>query len=96
MEFGLLILSVTVLLGWVHNLTRPSVSLHKHQRLEKKVEAMMRHIGMRYDAYHDVPEGIHEHIQKGNTLEAIKLYRQHSGAGLRDAKEAVEEMMSHR
>ena len=96
MEFGFLILSVTVLLGWVHTLTRPSVSFQKYKRLEKKVDAMMQHIGMTYDPYQDVPEDIHEHLRKGNTIEAIKLYRQHSGAGLLDAKEAVEEMMSRR
>ena len=96
MEIGILILSVTAILGWIHTLARPSISLQKHKLLEKKVDAMMQHIGMTYDAYHDVPEDIHEHIRKGNTIEAIKLYRQHSGAGLRDAKEAVEEMMSRR
>ena len=92
MEIGFLILSVTALLGWMLTLARPSVSLQKHNLLEKKVDAMMQHIGMTYDPYQDVPEDIHEHLRKGNTIEAIKLYRQYSGAGLRDAKEAVEEM----
>ena len=96
MEIGILILSVTALLGWNYTIARQTVSLQKYNLLEKKVDAMMKHIGMTYDPFHDVPEAIHEHIRKGNTIEAIKLYRQHSGAGLREAKEAVEEMMSRR
>ena len=96
MEIGVLILSVTALLGWIHTIARPTVSLQKHNLLEKKVDAMMKHIGMTYYPFHDVPEAIHAHIRKGNTIEAIKLYRQHSGAGLRDAKDAVEEMRSRR
>ena len=96
MEIGYLILMMVALLGWFHAIARQSVSLQKHKLLEKKVDAMMAHIGMTYDPYHDVPEAIHEHIRKGNTIDAIKLYRQWSGAGLRDAKDAVEEMRSRR
>ncbi|MBU1055520.1 MAG: ribosomal protein L7/L12 [Proteobacteria bacterium] len=33
---------------------------------------------------------IHEHLQTGNKIKAIKLYREQTGAGLKEAKNAVE------
>jgi ribosomal protein L7/L12 len=40
----------------------------------------------------DWPEQVLELLRQGNKLEAIKLYRQETGVGLKEAKDAVEEM----
>jgi ribosomal protein L7/L12 len=36
---------------------------------------------------------IGEALRAGNKIEAIKLYREHTGLGLKEAKDAVEEMI---
>ncbi len=36
------------------------------------------------------PPGVREALEGGNKIEAIRLYRQATGASLRDAKDAVE------
>jgi len=38
------------------------------------------------------PETIESAIRSGRTIEAIKLYREQHGVGLREAKDAIEEM----
>jgi hypothetical protein len=38
------------------------------------------------------PESVAEALQKGNKIEAIKRLREQTGLGLKDAKEAVEEI----
>jgi hypothetical protein len=38
----------------------------------------------------DCPPAVMEAIQRGKLIEAIKIYRELTGAGLREAKEAVE------
>jgi ribosomal protein L7/L12 len=40
-----------------------------------------------------LPSSFHEALARGKTIEAIKIYREATGAGLREAKEAVESMV---
>lgn len=39
-------------------------------------------------------EGIASALQQGNKLEAIRLYREQKGVGLKEAKEAIEAMLA--
>jgi ribosomal protein L7/L12 len=41
-------------------------------------------------------EQLHHCIDHGRKIEAIKLYREHNGVGLKDAKEAVERLVRER
>ena len=43
--------------------------------------------------YDDVHWDIRQAIEAGRTVEAIKLYRQHHGSGLKEAKETIEEFI---
>ncbi len=64
------------------------------RNLEDQVEFLYRHLGITYDP-NSVPTDdprIIEQIRKGNLIEAIKIYRQTSNAGLAEAKKAVEEI----
>jgi ribosomal protein L7/L12 len=63
-------------------------------RLEGQVTFLYEHLGMTF-----VPEGqltddpkIVAALKKGNLLEAIKAYREITGAGTDEAKKAVEEI----
>ena len=39
-----------------------------------------------------LPEALYDALRRGKTIEAIKIYRQVTGAGLKEAKSAVEAM----
>ncbi|OHD55165.1 MAG: hypothetical protein A2Y33_10625 [Spirochaetes bacterium GWF1_51_8] len=62
--------------------------------LEKKVDMLMRHLNL------SAPSGdrssfeyeISDLIRRGDKIEAIKRYREQTGMGLKEAKDAVEAM----
>ncbi len=60
-------------------------------RLEKKTDAIMQHLGLAYEppapSGSDTVTGL---IRAGKKIEAIKIYREETGAGLKEAKDAVE------
>jgi hypothetical protein len=65
-------------------------------RLERQVDFLFRRLGMDPDwalAQEDaLPPEIYELIARGKLIEAIKVYRQVTGAGLKEAKDAVDAM----
>lgn len=61
-------------------------------RLEAKLDALLKHEGIRFDPYADVPPAVLDALRQGRKIDAIKAYRAASGAGLREAKEHVEEL----
>ena len=63
-------------------------------RLEGQVAFLYRHLGVTFvpeEQLTDDPR-IVQALKKGNLLEAIKAYREMTGAGMDEAKTAVEEM----
>jgi ribosomal protein L7/L12 len=63
-------------------------------RLEAKLDALMKHTGARFDPYAGLSPKVADALQRGRTIEAIKEYREATGAGLKEAKEYVEEVQS--
>jgi ribosomal protein L7/L12 len=61
-------------------------------RLDAKLDALLKHSGIRFDPYQDVPPAVVEALARGQKIEAIKAYRQARGADLKEAKEFVEEV----
>jgi ribosomal protein L7/L12 len=61
-------------------------------RIEAKLDLLLKHAGINFDPFKDVPSNIVEAVRAGDKIEAIKLYRQANRIGLREAKEAIEEM----
>jgi ribosomal protein L7/L12 len=61
-------------------------------RLEGKVDALLKHQGIRYDPYGEVPQPVLDALRSGRKIEAIKAYRAATGADLAQAKEYVEEV----
>lgn len=59
-------------------------------RLEQKVDLLLKDKGIEYLAGSGVPSAALEALRAGNKIEAIKLYREATGAGLKEAKEAIE------
>ena len=65
--------------------------------LEKKIDFLFKELRIEYTepGGNDVPEyvrHIRELLHLGDKIEAIKVYRQNTGVGLADAKNAVEAM----
>ncbi|WP_442877600.1 ribosomal protein L7/L12 [Dactylosporangium sp. AC04546] len=57
--------------------------------VERKLDLLLAHLGI------EVPEppgpaGLLDELQAGRKIQAIKLYREATGAGLKEAKDAVE------
>lgn len=59
-------------------------------RLERKLDALIKHTGV--DVASHTNQEVAELVKAGRKIEAIKLYRELTGAGLAEAKEAVEKM----
>ena len=63
-------------------------------RIERKVQLIMDHLGVA-EPEPDLPEVLH-HLRHGRKIQAIKAYRQATGEGLKEAKDAVEELARER
>lgn len=74
----------------VDDLTRVGQSLRD---LEWNVRRLLDQQGLAWEgapAPTGTPPGVMEAIEAGNTIEAIKAYREATGVGLAEAKDAVE------
>ena len=63
-------------------------------RIEAKLDLVLQHAGLKYVPYANLPAPVITALQSGNKIQAIKLYRDATGAGLKDAKDLVEEIMA--
>jgi ribosomal protein L7/L12 len=57
-------------------------------RLERKVDLILGQLGIAYAE--ELPKGAADLLARGQKIEAIKVYRMATGAGLAEAKAAVE------
>ena len=62
-------------------------------RLEGKVDLLLKNAGLHYDPYADLPPTVIEALRKREKIQAIKHYRQATGAGLKEAKAFIEERL---
>lgn len=66
--------------------------LDRVSRIEGKVDAMLDHAGVEFDAFQSVPADVKEALDRGETILAIKRFRHATGASLKDAKEFIDEL----
>ncbi len=59
-------------------------------RLDRKIDLILKHLGI--DPNQEVCPEIKELMKTGQKIQAIKLYRQQTGAGLKEAKDYVESL----
>ncbi|MFC8843582.1 hypothetical protein ACFT8Q_26270 [Streptomyces griseoincarnatus] len=90
MDIAILFCTCVVVLGVAsiqHQLTR---SDRRVARVERKIDAVMRHL----DLEEEVPrkDEILTLARDGKQVQAIRLYREATGAGLVEAKQAVDAM----
>ncbi|WP_227998755.1 hypothetical protein [Nocardia australiensis] len=68
----------------------------KIERLERKLDLVIKHLGITDPSATFGHAEIDELIQQGKKIQAIKLYRElDPTAGLREAKEAIESREHH-
>jgi ribosomal protein L7/L12 len=63
-------------------------------RIEAKLDLVLQHAGLKYVPYANLPAPVIEALQNGNKIQAIKLYREATGADLKDAKDLIDEIMA--
>jgi len=68
--------------------------LDRLARLERKVDAILKHLGVSFDPFGDIPADALAALREGRKVEAIKRYREATGAGLAEAKERIDEALS--
>jgi ribosomal protein L7/L12 len=66
--------------------------LTRLSRMDAKIDALLGNAGIHFDSLQDVPADVREALERGETILAIKRLRQATGAGLKEAKEFVDEV----
>ncbi|SFJ41104.1 hypothetical protein [Amycolatopsis sacchari] len=96
MDTGTVLLGLAVVLGVV--LLAAWEAARRHQRterrlaaVERKLDAVLDHLGV--DVTEEHPE-VEEFLRQGKRVEAIKAYRESTGADLREAVAAVDRLAS--
>jgi hypothetical protein len=84
----------TLAIGFVLGKSFTGAASSSEKILDKKLDAIIEHLGISFDPYKNIPSSILDELTLGNKTKAIKLYREFSGAGLIEAKEAIETIMS--
>jgi ribosomal protein L7/L12 len=61
-------------------------------KIDAKIDLLMKHAGIEFDPYANVPPEVVEAVRQGEKIKAIKLYRRATGAGLKESKDFVEQV----
>jgi len=87
------ITAIFIVYEWL-SLSRSNAQLRKRVLdLEIRLHKLQEHIGFVADTQPPVTDDVHVLARTpGSKIAAIKLYRQQTGAGLKEAKDAVERM----
>ena len=59
-------------------------------RMERKLDAIIKHLAIDVAQIDEVSDAVKRLADEGKKIEAIKLHREQTGVGLRDAKDDVE------
>ncbi|MDA1360126.1 ribosomal protein L7/L12 [Glycomyces luteolus] len=77
---------------------RHDLTLQALARIERKLDLVMQHLEIR-DYAPPEPDpfgGVRDLVRQGRKIQAIKAYREITGVGLKEAKDAVERMEAGR
>jgi ribosomal protein L7/L12 len=61
-------------------------------RIEAKLDHLMKHANIEFEPYRGLAPEVIDALQRGQKIEAIKSYRAATGLGLKEAKEAIEDI----
>ena len=66
--------------------------LNRLSRVDAKIDALLKNAGVQFDEFQNVPADVREALERGETILAIQRFRAATGAGLKDAREFVDEV----
>lgn len=69
---------------------------YRMARLDAKVDALLKASGVEFDPFRDVPADVRDALERGETILAIKRFRQATGVGLKEAKDFVDDVRRRR
>jgi ribosomal protein L7/L12 len=69
-------------------------SIARLATIERKLDAVMAHLGV-IETRPEYPDVV-RHLEEGKVIHAVKAYREQTGLGLADAKNAVDEIARQR
>ena len=72
-------------------LTTMELRIAKLSSVDAKLDLLLKHAGLEYDPYKNLPPAVVEALRSGRKIEAIKCYRQATAVGLKEAKDVIEE-----
>jgi Ribosomal protein L7/L12 C-terminal domain len=61
-------------------------------RVEAKLDLLLKQADIKFDPYAHVSQDIIEALRANQKIKAIKVYREATGVGLKEAKEFIEEV----
>jgi ribosomal protein L7/L12 len=71
-----------------------SDAAYRLAQLERKIDLILDHLGIEH--HDDFEEQLVSLLAQGQKIQAIKVYREATGSGLKDAKDAVEAIAARR
>ncbi len=84
------VMLVVVLLG--ARLTQLEQRIAKLSSAGAKLDLLLKHSGVEFDPYANLPPAVVDAVRSGNKLEAIKRYREATAVSLKEAKDFIEEV----
>jgi hypothetical protein len=63
----------------------------RRSRIDTKLDALLKHTGAPFGPYEGLPATAIDALRRGRKIEAVLLYRKATGAGLKAAKDAIDE-----
>ena len=60
-------------------------------RVDAKLDLLLKHAAIEFDPYKNLPTEVADAMQRGEKIRAIKYFREATGAGLKEAKDFIEE-----
>ena len=89
----IMMLCVILVIGMLSKrLSKIEQRIAKVSSMDAKLDLLLKHAGLEYDPYKNLPRVIVEAVQSGRKIEAIKLYREATAVSLKEAKDFIEEV----
>jgi len=89
---ALLLLFLVLLRAVFARLDKIQSQLAASGRVEAKLDLLLKQAGIKFDPFEYVSEDIVVALRANQKIKAIKLYRQATGVGLKEAKDFIEEV----
>jgi ribosomal protein L7/L12 len=87
---GFAVLGLMLLAGIASRLKGIQSQIAVLSRIEAKLDLLLKQANIKFDPYASVSREIAEAVRAGQIIEAIKLHRESTGVGLKEAKDFVE------